>query len=567
MKKTISGSVTLLCFCMFVLSCKDVKKDKVTGESANNLDLKRGNIVSCGPADKQFGIVGFQTSCNQQTAKDFELGIALLHSFEYDESEKAFAKVIDQSPDCAMAYWGVAMANYHPLWTAPTVPELEKGAKAIAHAQSLSTPTAIEKDFIDAIALFYKDWKNNDHRSRSVAFSNAMEKIQGQYPDNKEAKLFYALSLIATADPADKTFANQQKAGSILERLYPEGQNHPGIVHYIIHTYDSPELATMGLSAARKYASIAPSSAHAQHMPSHIFTRLGHWDESIQSNSQAATSAQCYAESAGIKGHWDEELHALDYLTYAYLQKGDNDQAKQQWDYLASMKEVSPVNFKVYYAFASIPSRYLLENKLWKDAAGLEVKPANLDWEKSPWQKAIIHFTRALGAANTGQLDAAKTELKILQTLRDTLAQQGDAYKANQVDIQLKASEAWVLFKEGKNSEALKRMELAADMEDKTEKHPVTPGEVLPARELLGDMLQAMNKPAEALAAYEANLVKHPNRFNGLYGAAVASEKLNNAEKANRYYNQIVTIANSPGKKRPEFERAKLYLEKSNARR
>jgi tetratricopeptide (TPR) repeat protein len=544
---------------LVIVSCNGKNKTS-TNQAINEMGLKHGEVISCGPPDKEFGSVGFETSCSDKVKKDFHLAIALLHSFEYDEAEKVFAKIIDEQPECAMAYWGVAMSNYHPLWTAPTSAELEKGAKAIAIAQSLKQKSKIETDYINAIALFYKDWNTTDHRTRSQNYEKAMEKIYVTNSNNKEAALFYSLALIATADPADKTFANQKKAGNILTALYPDGPNHPGIVHYIIHTYDYPELATLALPAARKYASIAPSSAHAQHMPSHIFTRLGLWDESINSNIAAAASAKCYAETAGMKGHWDEELHSLDYLVYGYLQKGDNDAAKKQWDYLNTIREVEPINFKVLYAFAAVPSRYVLENKMWKEAAGLQIHPANFPWENFPWQKAIIHFTRLLGAAHIGYVDTAKLELENLKIIYDTLVHQNDAYKANQVMIQIKAGEAWIKFGEGKRNEAVRLMTIAADMEDKTEKHPVTPGEVLPAKELLADMLLLLNKPAEALTAYEENLKKHPNRFNALYGAGLAGERTNNIGKAKYYYQQLIAIANSSNANRPELERAKLFL-------
>jgi tetratricopeptide (TPR) repeat protein len=382
-----------------------------------------------------------------------------------------------------------------------------------------------------------------------------------KFPDDKEAAIFYALALDAAADPADKSFANQKKAGTILNAIYPDEPSHPGIVHYIIHTYDYPGLAELALPAARKYASIAPASAHAQHMPSHIFIRLGLWDESIKSNLISTSSAKCYAENAAIKGHWDEELHGMDYLVYAYLQKAENKLAKEQWDYLKTINDVYPANFKVAYAFAAIPARYLLENKMWKDAANLEIHPAAFPWEKFPWQKAIIHFTRLLGSVHIGNIDSARAELKKLTLIRDTLVKEKDIYKANQVEIQIKASEAWILFKEGKNSEALELMNAAAGMEDATEKHPVTPGEVIPARELLGDMLMQMGYTSKALEAYQEELKTHPNRFNGLYGAGLAAEKSEDTGKARSYYQQLSDIctANST---RPELAAARLFLKK-----
>lgn len=335
MKKILSHfHLVVFSFLLSLLvSCKGKNTTPAT-EAINEIKLKRGEVVLCGPTDKQFGTVEFVTSCSPKTKKDFDLAIALLHSFEYDEAEKVFAKIIDDDPGCAMAYWGVAMSNYHQVWPSPpTEAELEKGTKAISIAQSLKQKSKIETDYINAIALFYKDSKTIDHRTRSQSFVKAMEKLYKEYPTDREAAVFYALSLVGSADLSDKSYNNQRKAGAILSALYPNEPNHPGIVHYIIHTYDNPELATLALPAAKKYASIAPSSAHAQHMPSHIFTRLGLWNESIQSNLASTASAKCYAESAGIKGHWDEELHGLDYLVYAYLQKGENDLAKKQLDY------------------------------------------------------------------------------------------------------------------------------------------------------------------------------------------------------------------------------------------
>jgi tetratricopeptide (TPR) repeat protein len=544
---------------VILLACNG-KHNAPSNDAINTINLKRGKITLCGPSGQQFGSVDFETSCTGKVKEDFNLAIALLHSFEYDEAEKVFAKIIDEEPDCAMAYWGVAMCNNHPLWAPPNADELKKGAKAIAIARSITRKSKRESGYIEAMALFYKDWDKADHHTRSVRFEKAMENTYRENPDDKEAAIFYALSLDAAADPADKSYINQRKAGAILTALYPGEPNHPGIVHYIIHTYDYPELAILALPAARKYASIAPSSAHALHMPSHIFTRLGLWDECIQSNLVSTSSARCYAGSTGIKGHWDEELHGLDYLVYSYLQKADNKHAKEQCDYLKTINEVYPVSFKDAYAFAAIPARYVLENKLWEDAADLKIHPADFPWAKFPWQKAIIHFTRVLGYVHIGKIDSAKTELKNLDAIYDTLVEQKDAYKANEVKIQINASNAWILFKEGKDDEALKTMVVAADMEDKTEKSPVTPGEVIPARELLGDMLLQMNKADQALEAYEADLKTHPNRFNGLYGAASAAEKLHDFEKANSRYRQLTAIANSTDSNRPELDAAKLFL-------
>jgi tetratricopeptide (TPR) repeat protein len=534
-------------FCM--IGCNN-KKDPSASQVAE-INLKRGDIISCSTTGENFGTVSFLNSCGDKKA--FDLAVTLLHSFEYDEAEKAFAKVLDAEPGCAMAWWGVAMSNFHPLWTPPSETELKKGAKAIAIATSLN-PSQREMDYINAIAAYYNNWQTTDHRSRCLAFEKAMQQLYEQYPDDKEAAIFYALALDAAADPKDKSFAKQKKAGALLNTLYPGEPNHPGIAHYLVHTYDAPELASMGLAAAKKYASVAPSSAHALHMPSHIFTRLGLWDECIAANKQSVAAAICYAESAGIKGHWDEELHGLDYLMYAYLQKGENDSAKAQWDYLKTIKTIAPVNFKVAYAFAAIPARFLLENRMWKEAAVLNVTPAGFTWQQYPWQEAIIHFTRLMGSVHTNNTTAANDALKALHRIHDTLLLQKDAYKANQVAIQIKTSEAWMQWKAGKKNEALALMQQAAEMEDQTEKHPVTPGEVLPARELLGDLLMELNEPAKALVMYEASLTKHPNRFNALYGAAIAAERSGDQQKAKQYFQQLIKIAGANANRRELIE-------------
>lgn len=530
-------------------------------ELISEIKLKRGPVISCGNTDNQFGTVDFDMTCNENSKDDFNLAIELLHSFEYDESEKVFAKIIDENPKCAMAYWGVAMCNFHALWTPPSEPELIKGSKAIEIAQSIIDKSERESAYIIALAVFYKDWNNTDHRTRCINYEKAMEQLHNTYPSDTEASIFYALALDAAADPTDKTFVNQKKAGAILNAIYPSEPNHPGIIHYIIHTYDYPGLAELALPAARKYAQVAPSSAHALHMPSHIFTRLGLWDEDIKSNLASVASAQCYAEQAGLKGHWDEELHAMDYLVYAYLQKGENNLAEEQLKYLKTIREVYPVDFKVAYAFAAIPARVCLENKNWNEAATLQLYPSDFPWAKFPWQESIIHFARLLGAAHLGNTNLATTELAKLEQLHYTLVKQKDAYKSKQVEIQIKSGEAWIHhFTSGQKQDALKEMNLAAAMEDSTEKHPVTPGEVLPAEELLGDMLTDEKQYKEALLVYESVLQKSPNRFNSLLGAGKAAEKIADKQKANFYYKQLSTIVDATNSNRPELAAVRTFL-------
>jgi tetratricopeptide (TPR) repeat protein len=559
--KNVSARTSLWLFILLLLSACKTKNTNTSPVAADSVNLRRGEVVLCGPPAKQFGSVVFDVSCPAKVKNDFNLAMALLHSFEYDESEKVFAKIIEVEPGCAMAYWGVAMCNYHPIWLSPTEAELKKGSKAVEMARSVVQKTGREADYIEAVAAFYKDWEKIAEHTRCVNFERAMEMIYRKYPGDKEAAIFYALALDGAADPADKSFINQKKAGAILNAIYPGEPNHPGIVHYIIHSYDYPGLAELALPAARKYASIAPASAHAQHMPSHIFTRLGLWDECIQSNLTSTAYAKCYAENTGIKGHWDEELHGMDYLQYAYLQKAETGLAKQQWDYLRTIKEVYPANFKVAYAFAAIPSRYVLENKMWKDAAALETYPVNFPWEKFPWQKAIIYFTRILGDVHIGHLDSARVELEKLMLVHDTLTKRKDLYKANQVEIQIKAAGAWILFKERKNDKALTLMHTAADMEDATQKSPVTPGEVIPVRELLADMFMEMGYTSKALQAYGESLKTHPNRFNSLYGAGIAAEKSGDILKAKSFYHQLSNIC-AINSTRPELSAARLFLKK-----
>ncbi|HEX6914260.1 MAG TPA: hypothetical protein VF145_03415 [Chitinophagaceae bacterium] len=517
------------------------KPDNSMSDLAASLDLKRGTAISCGPPEMQLGKLDFSIEGSRESRERFILGLKLLHSFEYDEAEKVFAGIIDKEPDCAMAYWGVAMSNFHPLWTPPSEAEFQKGLKALKIARDLAGNSGREADYIMALSAYFTEGANETHRSRCLRFEQSMESLHENYSDDDEAAIFYALALTAAADPSDKSYSKQEKAGRILNQLYAEHPDHPGIIHYTIHAYDAPELAAKALPAARRYASVAPSSAHALHMPSHIFTRLGLWDEAIRSNEASVEAARCYAQQAKLEGHWDEELHGLDYLVYAHLQRGDNKAAKQYLDYLKTITKVDPVNFKVVYAFSAIPSRWVLENKRWQEAANLDIHIGNFNWRGYEWQKAIIHFTRALGRVHIGDESGASREIEQLQNIYDTLAPK-DSYKAQQVQIQLGSARAWLHYLQ-KKDDALYLMMETASLEEKTEKHPVSPGEVVPARQLLGDMLMELGRYAQALQAYEADLTRHPNRFNSVYGAALAAQRSGNTEKAGQYYRQLLSIA------------------------
>lgn len=552
-------SQNYLCFLMptLLLAFCGSRQSTPSKELLVQLQLKKGQIVLCGPADKAFGIVNFDIDGSQQVKDDFNIAVELLHSFEYDEAEKVFAKIIDESPGSVMAYWGVAMCNFHPLWEPPTEADLEKGSKVLLIAHSITPRTRRETAYLDAAGAYYKAWNTTDAHTRSVHFEKAMEQLHTSYPDDKEATIFYALALDASADPADKSYAHQIKAGGMLDSLYVSAPNHPGIIHYIIHTYDYPGIASRALTAARRYAEVAPSSAHALHMPSHIFTRLGLWDESIQTNIRSVDAARCYAQQAGIKGHWDEELHGLDYLIYAYLQKGNNDSANEQLKYLSTMQDVYPRNAKDAYTFAAAPVRLALENKNWSAAAALPLEPTWFPWASFPWQESIVHFGRLLGSVHTGNIRVALLELSRLDSLH--LLLQRDAYKARQVEIQQTAGRAWIAYAKGAAPEALGLMKKAADLEDSTSKHPVTPGEVLPARELYGDLLEALHQHRSALQEYEAVLKKCPNRFNSLFGAGRAAELLGDTSTAGSFYTQLLAIAD-PHSTRAELAVAKAFL-------
>jgi tetratricopeptide (TPR) repeat protein len=551
-------------FVAIILICCQTKKDQSELQrELKSIDFMRGEIALCGSEEARLGKVEFGLSCLETVRANFNLATALLHSFEYPEAEKIFVKVIDEDPECLMAYWGVAMSNFHPLWAQPTKEELEKGSKTLKVARSLESKSKKESDYLEAVATMYDDWDKLDHKTRLAKFERAAGKIYQQYPDDKEAAIFYALALRAASDPADKTFTKQRKAGEILNAMFPDEPDHPGIAHYLIHTYDYPELAEKGLPAARKYASVAATSAHALHMPSHIFTRLGLWDESINSNLNSMSAAKCYAENSGIKGHWDEEIHGLDYLVYAYLQQGRDEMAKQQLQYLLSMDLVFPLNNKVAYTFSSVPTRYALERKNWKEAALLKLEYEEFPWDDYPWERSIVSFGRVLGAVHTNKIEDAEKELAQLQANYATLVEKRKAYEATQVQVQCKAAEGWIKFSRGHKEEAIKLMTEAAAMEDATDKHPVTPGEVLPARELLGDLYFEMGEFRRALEAYEADLKRHPGRFNGLYGAGMAAHKSGNKEKATSYFEQLITTAQLSDSKRPELITAQSFLKQN----
>jgi len=556
-----SKNILILVSLFLCLSaCKD-KKHKPSPVLAS-IDFLRGELLLCG--DGQFGELKFSLSCNYETRATFDLAVALLHSFQYVEAEKAFVKVIDADPNCPMAYWGVAMSIYHAAWFPPSAKDLIKGSKVLSIAKGLAMDDK-QRYYINAIDAFYTDWKTIDHKTRAKRFEDKMEQIYLKYPEDIEAAIFYSLALFSTRDRAGKDYKNERMAGNILESLIIDNPSHPGIYHYIIHNYDNPVLAHKALETARRYAQIAPSSSHAQHMPSHIFTRLGVWEESIQSNLLSAESSRCYTESAALNGAYFEELHAIDYLVYAYLQKGDNKNAKEQYDQIKNIKVIYPAGIlAAIYPIAAIPARLALENKNWEQAANLELQEIDLNWDEFPWQKAIHHFAKSLGASQIKDFVKAEQEIEILKGLHQNLIAQNDRTKATQVkqvEIQIKTSQAWFNFRKNDLKKGLLLMQEAVKTERETSKHPVTPGDVLPAIELLGDMLLELNKPQEALLAYEENLKEHPNRFNGVYGAAIAAKRSGDSEKTTLYFKQLLELSGNINIERSEIKEAIKFIE------
>ncbi|OUS01900.1 hypothetical protein A9Q86_04420 [Flavobacteriales bacterium 33_180_T64] len=559
--KSLNSYFHVICILFFtlILACKD--KTPKPNPALASIDLKRGELLLC--STEQFGDVSFSLSCNYEIRETFDLALSLLHSFEYAEAEKAFVKVLDADPECAMAYWGVAMSIYNSLWMQSDLSYLKKGEKLTEIAKKLSA-SDLEKEYIDAITIFYKDWDTVDKSTRKLRYEEKMEAIYNKHKDDTEAAVFYALAIRAAADPNDKTYARQKKSGKILEDLFIDNPTHPGIAHYIIHNYDYPELAQRALTTARRYAEIAPASAHAQHMPSHIFTRLGLWQESINTNINSASSAVCYAESINPEANWAQEIHAVDYLVYAHLQMGNNEKAQEYLNETQNITTVFPKqHFASTYALVAIPVRMAIENKQWEVASNLKLPSIDFTWETLHWETAMLHFAKALGYSHTGNIEAAENELHKLQTLYNALITTNETYKAGQVNIQVHASEAWIELAKGNNDKALSLMKKAALLENQTSKHPVTPGEILPADELLGDLLLALQKPKEALEAYEINLKGHPNRFNGIYGAAQAAKQSGNLEKASVYFKQLIVLTKGSNNDRPEVIEAKRNVERT----
>ena len=514
-----------------------------------------------GPLDLgSVGSVTFRTSCRAAVQKDFNRAVALMHSFWYAEAEREFGRVAQADPKCAMAHWGVAMSNYHPLWAPPTPDELRRGGEAAAKAREIGGKTPRERALIDAVNVFYADAERVDHATRAAAFEKAMANAEAGSPNDDETAVFHALALLGTASPADKTYAVQKRAAETLNRILAKQPEHPGIAHYIIHSYDYPALATLALPAARAYAKLAPGSPHALHMPSHIFTRLGLWDESIASNTASADKARAYVQQLKPGAVSFDELHAIDYLVYANLQEGNDEPAKALRERLVALDgdTVYLGNFAAAYAMGAVPARYALERRQWAEAATLPMPHGGSLFKSTAYAEGNVHFARAIGAARSGDLNAAKAAVDRLAEIRQQLVDQKNSYWAGQLEIQRLAGQAWLAYAAGLKDEGLRLMRSAAELEDQTEKHPVTPGPVVPARELYADMLLEHGQGADALAEAEKVLAVAPNRYNAILLAARSADSAGDAQKAQSHYRALLQLAGKSSRR--DLEQARTYI-------
>jgi hypothetical protein len=515
-------------------------------------------------AGEKLGTVHFPTSCSAAAQPTFDRAVALLHSFEFGRAIAGFEATLKTDPSCTLSYWGIALSRWGNPFAVGAKPAgpIQQGRTAIERAKAQPPKSEREVAYVDAAANLYTNIESTPQAARVNAYRDAMEKLAARYPDDTEASIFYALSLAFAADPADKTYVNQNHAGEILQKLFLKQPDHPGLAHYIIHSYDVPPLADHALEAARRYAKIAPASPHALHMPSHTFTRVGYWQESIDTNIASAEAAK----KDGVVG---EELHASDYQTYAYLQTGQDRAALRVRDSIpeivARLNPSQPggaaPSSAAYFAVAAIPARYALERGDWKAAVALEPKQTQF-----PYTEAMTYFARALGAARLGDAATVRASIEGLQQARDRLTQANEPYWAEQVEIQRLGASAWLALVEARKEEALTQMRAAAAREDATEKSAVTPGPLAPARELVGEMLLQMNEPAQALKEFDATLKKEPNRFRALAGAAKSAAAAGDRASARQYYDQLLKICvkgDTPG--RADLQEARRSTTRSGA--
>ena len=505
---------------------------------------------------QELGRVHFQTSCTPQAQEKFDRGLAMVHSFVYPDSVQAFTEAAAADPQCAIAYWGIAISHRpNPLILPLAAAVLKNGWEAVEKGKAIGAKTEHERDWLAAIELYYKEYDKVDQTTRGLAYEKAMEQLTQKYPDDQEAAIFYALALNETALPSDKTYAKQLKAGAILEKVAATLPEHPGVLHYLIHTYDYPPLAQRGLDAANKYAHVAPAAQHAQHMPSHTYSMLGLWQQSVDSNSKSRVRAQEQAARLWPGATHPSEPHHLDFAEYALLQMGKEQQARQLRDESNAIKKLGFDFLGSYTGLAAVPARFALERQAWNEAAGLEPRGSQF-----PQAEAITYFARAMGSARSGNLAAADQEVAKLKELRAALDKANQSYWTEQVEIQMLAASAWIAKAKGQNEEAAKLMRAAADLEDNSEKHIAMENRLYPMRELLGDLLLEQQQSVAALKEYETSFQSTPNRLRGLYGAAKAAESAGQPEKATTYFSKLAELTKDADTGRMEIREAKAFL-------
>lgn len=581
-KRLGKGISILMALAATTSACKDPKpatQNPITTTIADQATPPAGDSTLRAPATAtvpvgdlgKIGNVDYKLECDPTVQADFDRGLALLHSFSYVEARKWFERVTAKDPQCASGHWGTAMSWYHPLWAAPTAEELKAGKTAIEAALTASKKNKRDEMLISSLVAFYEATEtpgkqasrqschgpSGAHPARATAFAAQLKAAHEAFPDDIEVASFYALSLLGSAAPVDAELKNQKAAAALLEPWWARRKDHPGVPHYLIHAYDYPSLAAKGLDAATAYASISPRVPHVLHMPSHIFVRLGMWLENEESNLASAEAGKAYGAQVHPGAVGADEMHALDYLIYGYLQTGEEAKAREIADRVPTIVKFPEIDFAISYAFAAIPARFAVERHDWKAAAALVV-PAMPFWEKFPFTEAHIEYARGLGRARTGDLEGAKASMKRLGELRDATSNPAFAYFQQHVDLQVKAITAWVAKGEGKQAHALELMKEAAAAEDKLGKHPVSPGAIYPIYDQLGQLLLEGGKHKDALAAYKASLVTSPRRFNALYGAGKAAQGMKKIPEARGYFEQLVAMAGAS--ERPEMAEAKAFV-------
>jgi tetratricopeptide (TPR) repeat protein len=505
---------------------------------------------------QEFGRVHFQTSCTPEAQEKFDRGLAMVHSFVYPDSVAAFTEAAAVDPDCAIAYWGIAISHRpNPLILPLAAAVLKNGWQAVEKGNAIGAKTERERDWLAAIELYYKDYDKVDQTARGLAYEKAMERLVQKYPDDPEAATFYALALNETALHSDKTYANQLKAGAILEKVLVTQPNHPGALHYLIHSYDYAPLAQRALTAANKYAEVAPAAQHAQHMPAHTYSMLGLWAQSVESNTKSREAAQEQAARLWPGATHPSVPHHLDFMEYALLQMGQERRAEQVRDDSNAIKKLGFEFLGSYTGLAAVPARFVLERQAWKEAAVLEPRGSQF-----PQAEAVTYFARAIGSARSGDLTAAQQGFDKLKELRATLEKANQSYWAEQVEIQMLAASAWIADAKGQKDQALTFMRAAADLEDNSEKHIAMENRLYPMRELLGDLLLEQRQPSQALTEYETSLQLTPNRLRGLYGAAKAAEGAGQPEKATTYFRKLAELTKEADTDRVEIREAKTFL-------